>query len=69
MNEVNTVERPVMQRDAQLEALSDKIRNGEPVGFLEAIAVINYQEQLREEREALRNKTFLGRLLRWFRAA
>jgi hypothetical protein len=60
---------PVMQRDAHLEALSDKIRKGDPVGFLEAIAAINYQEHLRAEREALRSKTFLGRLLRWFRAA
>lgn len=67
MSETNTVEQPAMQHDVQLEALSDKIRRGEPVGFLDAIAAINYQEQLRAEREALRNKTFLGRLLRWFR--
>lgn len=69
MSEMNTVERPVMQRDAHMEALSDKIRKGEPVEFLEAIAAIHYQEQLRAEREAMRSKTFLGRLLRLFRAA
>lgn len=56
-----------MRTDPTLEALSDKIRAGEPVGFLEAIAVINYQEQLRHEREALRGKTLFGRLRNWWR--
>ena len=41
-----------MTRDETLEALSDKVRKGEPVDFLAAIAVINYQETLRREREA-----------------
>jgi len=39
-----------MSRDETLEALSDKVRKGEPISFLEAIAVINYQEHLRRER-------------------
>ena len=39
-------------KDPILEAISDKIRMGEPVDYLEAIAAINYQEQLRREREA-----------------
>ena len=60
------VEPTVMQRDDALEALSDKVRKGEPIGFLEAIAVINYQEHLRREREA---NTLLARLKRWLRAA
>ena len=51
--------------DPALEVLSDKVRSGEPIGFLEAIAVINYQEQLRAEREADRRKTLLGRLMLW----
>ena len=48
--------------DPNLEALSEKIRKGEPVGFLEAIAAINYQEQLRTEREynSFRNKAMRG---------
>lgn len=60
------VEPTVMQRDETLEALSDKVRMGEPIGFLEAIAVINYQESLRREREA---NSLRARLKRWLRAA
>jgi hypothetical protein len=48
-----------------LEALSDKARKGEPIGFLEAIAVINYQEQLQAERKA---NTLLNRLRMWWSA-
>ena len=55
-----------MQRDETLEALSDKVRKGEPIGFLEALAVVNYQENLRREREA---NTLVARLKRWLRAA
>lgn len=60
------VEPTVMQRDEVLEALSDKVRKGEPVGFWEAIAVVNYQENLRREREA---NSLVARLKRWLRAA
>jgi hypothetical protein len=60
------VEPTVMQRDETMEALSDKVRKGEPIGFLEAIAVVNYQENLRREREA---NTLVARLKRWLRAA
>lgn len=63
---VGQVEPTVMQRDEALEALSDKVRKGEPIGFLEAIAVINYQENLRREREA---NSWRARLKRWLRAA
>ena len=52
----------VMQRDVALEEISDKIRRGEPVGFIEAIAAINYQGHLKAESEAMLSKTFLGRL-------
>ena len=54
---------------AALEEISDKIRKGEPVGFLEAIAAINYQGHLKAEREAKLRKTFTGRLKLWFRGA
>ena len=60
---------PVMQHDPALEELSDKVRKGEPIGFLEAIAVINYQKALKTERESMLRKTFLGRLKLWFRRA
>jgi len=59
----------VMQWDAALEEISDKIRKGEPVGFLEAIAAINYQGHLKAEREVKLRKTFTGRLKLWFRGA
>ena len=49
-----------------LESLSDKVRKGEPVSFLEAIAVINYQMELRRDREA---RSLKGRLKRWYAAA
>jgi hypothetical protein len=52
--------------DEALEALSDKVRRGEPIGFLETIAVINYQENLRREREA---NSLPNRLKRWFSSA
>lgn len=55
-----------MQRDPLLEELSDKVRRGEPVGFLEALAVINYQEHLRREREA---NSFFGRVKSLFKRA
>ena len=50
--------------DTALEALSDKVRKGEPIGFFEAIAVINYQENLRREREA---NSLRGRLRSWWK--
>ena len=68
-NSASPLDIPVMQRDPALEELSDKVRKGEPIGFLEAIAVINYQEALKTEREAMLRKTFLGRLKLWFRRA
>lgn len=33
-----------------LEAISDKIRRGEPVGMHEAVAAIDYQQWLREQK-------------------
>lgn len=37
-----------MNRDEFLEVISDKIRNGVPVGIHEAIAAIDYQTARRE---------------------
>lgn len=52
-----------MTQDEALEALSDKVRKGEPIGFLEALAVIEYQTRLRKEREAT---TWRAKLKRWW---
>lgn len=53
----------MIERDEYLELVSDKIRKGEPVGFLEAIAAINYQGHLQAEREANRWHRRFGRWL------
>ena len=68
-NSASPLDIPVMHRDEKLEEISDKIRRGEPVGFLEAIAAINYQGHLKAEREAMLRKTFIGRLKLWLRGA
>ena len=39
-------------KDERLEMLSDKIRMGQPVGFAEALEVIEYQQMLQKERES-----------------
>ena len=54
-----------METNARLEELSDKIRKGEPVGMLEAIAAINYQETLRAE---WKRNTLWARFVRWLSA-
>lgn len=53
-------------KNDQLELISDKIRQGIPVGIYEALAAIEYQEQLRRERE--QNSVF-NRMKRWLRRA
>jgi predicted transcriptional regulator len=55
-----------MKIDARLEELSDKIRRGEPVGMLDAIEAIKYQEALRAERK---RNTILARFVLWLRSA
>ena len=37
-------------KDTRLEALSDKVRKGEPIGFGEALEVIEYQENLKKQK-------------------
>ena len=53
-------------KNDRLEFISDQIRQGIPVGIYEAIAAIEYQEQLRHERE--QNSVF-NRMKRWLRRA
>jgi len=38
-------------KNEELEIISDKIRQGTPVGILDAVAAIEYQERLRREHE------------------
>lgn len=47
----------------RLEMLSNKVRRGEPIDFSEAIEVIEYQEQLKQERKT---NSFVSRVLRFF---
>lgn len=53
-----------MERIEELEAISDKIRCGEPVGIIEAIAAINYQEQWKSYRKS---NVWWRRVWRWMR--
>ena len=43
-------------KDNRLEELSDKIRQGIPVGMGEAIEVIEYQQMLRNNKVTLKDK-------------
>lgn len=54
-----------MEIDARLEEVSDKIRKGEPVGMLEALEAIKYQETLQAERK---RNTLWARFSRWLSA-
>jgi hypothetical protein len=53
-----------MERDEALEAISDKIRHGEPVGIWEAVAAIDYQKA--RQRHAAENTPW-RRFVRLFR--
>lgn len=48
-------------KNDRLELLSDMVRKGEPIGFFEALEVIEYQEQLKLERS---RESFLTKLKR-----
>lgn len=37
-------------KDERLELLSDKVRRGIPIGFIEALEVIEYQESIKKEK-------------------
>lgn len=41
-----------MQEDLHLEELSDLVRNGTPIDFMDAIAVIHYQNKLRQQQRS-----------------
>ena len=48
--------------DKRLEELSDKVRRGTPVSFIEAMEVIEYQEQLKKNR-----LPYVDRVLKFFK--
>lgn len=48
-------------KDERLEQLSNMVRNGEPIGFGEALEVMQYQEKLRKERES--KKSWLTKMI------
>ena len=50
-------------KDDRLEMLSDKVRMGEPIDFQEAIEVIDYQMNLKQERI---NNSWINRMRRFF---
>ena len=45
-----------MEKIQRLEELSDKVRNGEPIGFSEALEVIEYQQALKANKVSLKDK-------------
>lgn len=49
-------------KDKRLEELSDKVRKGIPVSMGEAMEVIEYQEQLRENK-----LPYIDRILQFFK--
>lgn len=50
-----------MKKDPVLEEISDRIRMGIPVSFLDALAAIDYQERFREHRNITRRFTLTGK--------
>jgi len=49
-------------KDNRLEELSDKVRRGIPVSMVEAMEVIEYQEQLRKNK-----LPYIDRILKFFK--
>jgi hypothetical protein len=50
----------VKMKNERLERLSDDVRRGFPVGFSEAIEVIEYQDQLNTQRKMTLWRRFRG---------
>lgn len=55
-----------MERNEELEWISDKIRRGEPVGIFEAMAAIDYQEQWKAYRK---QQVWWRRFRKWITGA
>lgn len=52
-------------KDERLEQLSNKVRMGTPIGFMEALEVIEYQENIKKNKK----KSFVCRIIDWFNCA
>ena len=52
-------------KDERLEQLSNKVRMGIPIGFMEALEVIEYQENIKKNKK----KSFVRRIIDWFNCA
>ena len=52
-------------KNERLEQLSDKVRMGIPIDFLETLEVIQYQENLKKSKK----KSFVRRIVDWFNCA
>jgi hypothetical protein len=52
-------------KDERLEQLSNKVRMGIPIGFMEALEVIEYQENIKKNKK----KSFVRRIIDWFNYA
>jgi hypothetical protein len=51
-----------MSKEEKLEQLSDKVRMGIPIGFTEALEVIEYQKNIKKNKK----KSFVRRIVDWF---
>ena len=52
-------------KDERLEQLSDRVRMGIPIDLIEALEVIEYQENLKKNKK----KSFVHRIIDWFNCA
>lgn len=52
----------------RLEILSDMVRKGEPIGLLEALEVIEYQERLKQVKREQKSNSFLSKIKQFLRS-
>ena len=52
-------------KNERLEKISDKVRMGIPIDLMEALEVIEYQENLKKNKR----KSFVRRVIDWFNCA
>lgn len=53
-----------MEKNIRLELLSDQVRMGVPISFMEALEVVEYQTELQKERD---QKNIWKRFIKWVR--
>lgn len=52
----------------RLEILSDMVRKGEPIGLLEALEVIEYQERLKQVKREQKSNSFFSKIKQFLRS-